>query len=134
MDNSDFSNVRYAMSDGWTKVRPLGEPVTIHADRPYADTFVSAMHESAFERTLELEHFNKEFPDGVTKEFLDELTHIRSVCDLFYKSNVRRMTYPATVRQAKSRHKGNRDNEKRRYEYVVVQCMMHDVRIKNETA
>ena len=117
------------MSDGWAKVRPLGEPVTIHADRPYADTFVSAMHdiqEPAFERTLELKHFNK--------EFLDELTHIRSVCDLFYKSNVRRMTYPATVRQAKSRHKGNRDNEKRRYEYVVVQCVMHDVRIKNETA
>lgn len=113
--------------DGWTEVRPLGEPVTIHAD--HADAFVKAMYgiqESAFECTMRLEHFNK--------AFLDEVAHNRPTFDLHYKRDIIRMSYPATVRQAKARHKGNRGNRRREYETAVVQCVMHNVRIENETA
>jgi hypothetical protein len=129
MDSSDFSNVCYAMSDdcdGWAEVRPLGGPVKMHLDGihdSYYDKYIK--DNSGGKITMKLECFNK--------EFLDEVTHLSPVCGFFYKSNVRRMTYPATVRQAKARHKGNRGNGKRRYEYVVVQCVMHDVRIRHET-
>ena len=130
MDSSGFSNVRYAMSDGcddWAEVKPLGEPVAIHVD--YANAFVNAMsgiQKSAFECTMGLEHFNM--------AFLDEVTHNRPVFDLHYKRDIVRMTYPATVRQAKARHKGNRGNRRREYETAVVQCVMYNVRIENETA
>ena len=130
MDSSEFSSVRYAMSDGcggWTEVKPLGGPVTIHAVN--ADAFVDAMHgvqESSFECTMKLEHFNM--------AFLDEVAHNRPTFDLFYKRDVIRMSYPATVRQAKARHKGNRGNRRREYETRVVQCVMRNVRIENETA
>ena len=128
MDSSGFSNVRYAMSDGcddWTEVKPLGEPVKMHFDGMYDNYYDNYIKDNDGGKiTMKLECFNK--------EFFDEITGCRPVYDFFYKSNVRRMTYPATVRQAKARHKGNRGNGKRRYEYIVVQCVMHDVRIRHE--
>lgn len=130
MGSSGFSNVRYAMSDGsdgWSEVKPLGEPVKMHFDGIYDNYYDSYIKDGDVgEITMKLEHVNK--------AFFDELIGRRSAFDFLYKSDVRRMTYPATVRQAKARHKGNRGNRRREYETRVVQCVMYNVRIANETA